>query len=390
MFHRIANLIKSNSFFLFGARGVGKSTLLSNHFAAHEVLLLDFLDTELYAQLQARPDRLREIVAQGNKEWIVIDEVQKVPAILDEVHALIETKKYKFALTGSSARKLKRGSANLLAGRAFVFNLFPLTYLELGEQFNLDDVLTYGSLPKIFELETSREKVLFLKAYGETYLREEILIEQLIRNLPPFRKFLELSAAQNTEQVSYSSIARDILVDPKIVKNYFSILEDTLLGFLLEPYHTSIRRRQKSAPKFYWFDVGVCRALTGNVDYKITPGSFEFGALFESFLVNEIRRLLIYSEKSHALSFVRVDNNFEVDLVLERPGLPTYLIEIKSTDRVNESHIKSLAKLSADIKNSIPLLLSRDPVSKVIDGVSCLEWRTGLEEMGIVNPSELI
>lgn len=384
MFSRCLNLIKSNSFFLFGARGVGKSTLLDTYFTRDQVLLIDLLDSELYAQLQARPDRLRDMVGNSGKEWIVIDEVQKIPALLDEVHSLIEKTKQKFALTGSSARKLKRGSANLLAGRAFVFNLFPLTHVELADRFRLEDVLTYGALPRIFELESSREKNLFLKAYGETYLKEEILIEQLIRNLPPFRKFLELAAMQDTEVVSYSSIARDILVDPKIVKNYYSILQDTLLGFLLEPYHTSLRKRQKSSPKFYWFDTGVRRALTGNIDHSIRPGSFEFGSLFESFIVNEIRRLLSYSEKSYHLSFIRMDDTLEIDLVLERPGLPTYLIEIKSTDRANESHVKPLAKFSPEIKNSVPLLLSRDPIAKTCNGVTCLEWRQGLRELGIL------
>lgn len=383
MFCRSVSLIKSNSFFLFGARGVGKSTLLESYFANEQALVIDLLNSEVLAQLQTRPDRLRDLVSQADKEWVVIDEIQKVPQLLDEVHSLIEGSKQKFALTGSSARKLKRGAANLLAGRAFIFNLFPLTHIELGKEFKLEQVLSYGSLPKIFELQSPREKNLFLKAYGETYLKEEILIEQLIRNLPPFRKFLELAAAQDTEIVSYSAIARDILVDPKIVKNYYSILQDTLVGFLLEPYHTSLRKRQKNSPKFYWFDVGVRRALTGNIDYEIHPGSFEFGSLFESFLVNEIRRLLSYSEKSHHLSFIRIDENLEIDLVIERPGLPTYLVEIKSTDRVNESHVKSLVKYSSEVRNSVPVLLSRDKISKTIEGVSCFEWQQGFREIGI-------
>lgn len=384
MFSRSLNLIKSNSFFLFGARGVGKTTLLDQYFSNEETLVLDLLNSELYAQLQARPDRLRDLVLQAKKDWVIIDEVQKVPQLLDEVHSLIESIKQRFALTGSSARKLKRGSANLLAGRAFVFNLFPLTHIELGERFKLEEVLSYGALPKIFEFKTAREKILFLKAYGETYLKEEILIEQLIRNLPPFRKFLTVAANQDTEIISYSSIARDILVDPKIVKNYYQILQDTLLGFILEPYHTSLRKRQKNAPKFYWFDLGVRRVLTGNIDYEITPGSFEFGALFESFLVNEINRILSYSEKSYSLSFIRVDEKSEVDLIIERPGLPTYIVEIKSSDRANEAHIKSAKKFSLEINNSVPVLLSRDPIPKMIDGVSCFEWKQGLREIGVV------
>lgn len=383
MFTRSINLTKSNSFFLFGARGTGKSTLLNQYFKPEEVFLIDLLDSETYKQLQTRPDNLRAIVEKHQKEWFLIDEVQKVPQLLDEVHSLIESKKCKFALTGSSARKLKRGSANLLAGRAFVFNLFPLTHKELETSFDLEQILTFGSLPKIFDLKSSRDKILFLKAYAETYLKEEILIEQLIRNLPPFRKFLELSANQDTELVSYSNIARDILVDPKIVKNYYSILEDTLLGFLLEPYHTSLRKRQKNSPKFYWFDTGVRRSLSGNIDYKITTSSFEFGSLFESFVINEIRRLLIYSEKSFRISFIRIDDNFEIDLVIERSGMPTFLIEIKSTDRVHDIHVNTLSKFSKEIKNSIPILLSRDRINKKINGVHCLHWKDSIEELGI-------
>lgn len=383
MFIRHVNILNSNSFFLFGARGVGKTSLLDKHFNAKDVLKIDLLDYETLAQIQGNPRLFSETIIGKKKEWIIVDEVQKVPQILDQVHSLIETKKYKFALTGSSARKLKRGSANLLAGRAFVFKLFPLTHLELGEDFDLDSVLSFGSLPKIFDLKTEREKILFLKAYAETYLREEILIEQLIRNLPPFRRFLEISSHQDTGIVSYSSIAKDVLVDPKIISNYYTILEDTLLGFFLEPYHTSFRKRQKKASKFYWFDTGVRRALCGTVDQKVTPKSFEYGSLFESFIVNEINRILTYQEKNFKLSFIRVDENQEVDLIIERSGLPTYLIEIKSSDRVHEDHVVSLKKELKNIKNAVAVVISNDKLEKTIDGVQCLFWRNAFKEIGI-------
>lgn len=381
MFNRLINTTKIHSFFLFGARGTGKTTYIQNHFGQDDVLYIDLLDSEWLTQLEAYPNRLEGIVNHHAKSWVVIDEIQKVPALLDEVHRLIEKKRLQFILTGSSARKLKRNAANLLAGRAFVFKMFPLTHLELNDAFILDDILSYGSLPKIFDFPQPREKVLFLKAYAETYLKEEILVEQLIRKLPPFRRFLEIAAHQDTELVSYSNIARDILVDPKIVSNYYEILEETLLGIKLPPFSTSIRKRQKHAPKFYWFDTGVRRALAGTVDDPVKPQSYEYGSLFESFLVNEIHRLLTYSERSFQLSYLRVDEDQEIDLIVERTGLPVLLIEIKSTDRVNDGHVRSLKNLGPSFKNARWMLLSRDPIAKEIDGVSCLPWREGLQQI---------
>ena len=371
---------------MFGARGTGKTTYLSGAFSSKICYSIDLLNTETFAELQAHPNRLAAIIDKNQKEWILIDEIQKVPPLLDEVHRLIESSKQKFILTGSSARKLKRGASNMLAGRAFVYKLFPLTHLELESSFDLEEVLSFGSLPKIFSFTSSREKISFLRSYAETYLKEEILIEQLIRNLPPFRRFLEIAAHQDTDVVSYSNIAKDILVDPKIVSNYYEILQDTLLGLILEPYHTAIRKKQKKAPKFYWFDLGVRRVLAGTIDDRTKPKSYEYGSLFESFIVNEVYRLLTYSERSFTLSFLRVDEKNEADLILERKGLPTYVIEIKSTDRAHEGHASGIKALSGNIRNSIPVLLSNDLHSKKINGVTCWHWKKGMEEMGIYSP----
>ena len=386
MFARHINILKSNSFFLFGARATGKSTLLQATFEPDEALLINLLDSELFNRLTSHPDGLVEMVNVASKEWCIIDEVQRIPQLLDTVHSIMESKRTKFALTGSSARKLKRGNANMLGGRAFLYKLFPLTHLELADQFNLDQVLNYGSLAKITEYDTPREKIHFLKSYAETYLKEEVLIEQLIRSLPPFRRFLDIAALQDTELVSFANIGRDINTDPKNVANYYSILEDTLLGFFLESYHTSVRKRQKKAPKFYWFDTGVRRALAGSLDTPVTAKSFEYGSLFESFVVNEIHRLLVYAERSFRLSYLRVDDTSEIDLVLERTGLPTYLIEIKSTRFVNENHICVISRYQKEIPHSIAILLSNDPHSKRIANTLCMYWQTGLKEIGIELP----
>ncbi|MBM4251762.1 MAG: ATP-binding protein [Deltaproteobacteria bacterium] len=381
MFTRIINISKSQSFFLLGARGTGKTTFLQQSFSnidSHQIDLLSHVDL---AALEARPSRLADIVAKQKKQWIIIDEIQKVPALLDEVHRLIESTGQKFVLTGSSARKLKRNASNMLAGRAFMFNLFTLTHVEIGDQFDLGDALSYGTLPKVFSFSSHRDKVLFLKAYAETYLKEEILVEQLIRKLPPFRRFLEIAASQDTKVTSFTNIGRDILVDPKIVSNYYSILEETLLGFSLQPYDTAIRKRQKRTPKFYWFDTGVRRALAGTVDDPARPQSFEYGSLFESFIVNEVFRLLKYAERSFRLSFLRIDEKMEIDLIIERNGMKTFLVEIKSTDMAHEGHVEALRKLSGSFKNSVSLLISRDPICKIIDGVHCLPWQQGIQEI---------
>jgi len=387
MYQRLLNPLTTNSFFLFGARGTGKTTLIRQLFGAEDALLIDLLKPVFLAPLQANPQELENILAASKKPWCVIDEVQKVPQLLDVVHSQIEERGVKFALTGSSARKLKRDAANLLGGRAFLYKLFPLTHIELGSDFVLDQVLSFGSIAKIFELTSAREKTSFLRSYTEIYLKEEILVEQIIRNVPPFRRFLEIAASNDTEIINYANIGRDINTDPKNVANYYSILEDTLLGFFLEPYHTSIRKRQKNSPKFYWFDTGIRRVLSGTIDLPVTAKSFEYGSLFESFVVNEIYRLLTYSERSFKLSFIRVDENLEIDLVLERSGLPTCLIEIKSTTHVHQNHTSVLERYSKEFKNAVPYLFSLDRTAKKIGKVSCLYWREGLKEIGIELPA---
>lgn len=383
MFQRLINISKSHSFFLFGPRGSGKSTLLGGFLGPEESITFDLLDPELADELASYPNNLMSRLDRfvGKKSWVVIDEIQKVPQLLDLVHKLIKEKRFKFALTGSSARKLKRGAANLLAGRAFVYNLFPLTVSELQDEFSLEHALKFGTLPEIFSFESDSDKARFLKAYAQTYLKEEIISEQIVRNLPPFRRFLDVVAQTNSDVVNYSNVAKDISTDPKTVSGYYDILEDTLLGFRLPTFHTSLRKQQKKAPKFYLFDTGVTRALGGQVDYDLVPRSYEYGQLFESFIINEIHRRLTYLEKQFKLSYMRINDDQEIDLIIERGRKPVVLVEIKSANKVDERHAKGLLTLGQYFKVPKMYLASNDPEIKSFAGVLALPWEKVIEKI---------
>ena len=384
MFHRILKLLKSNSFFLFGPRGTGKSFLLKQEFASSKTLWIDLLDPETEDRFSRHPSDLRnEILGQkGGWDWVIIDEVQKIPRLLDLVHQMIESDGTRFALTGSSARKLKRGAANLLAGRAFVNHLFPLTQKEAGESFDLMSVLQWGSLPKVVTLRTNEEKIAYLKTYALTYLREEIRAEQVVRRLDPFRKFLEVATQGNGEVINYTNIARDVGVDIKTVQSYYQILEDTLVGFFLEPYHRSVRKQQRQSPKFFLFDPGVKRALEGSLTQEIRPNTYGFGKAFEHWVILEIVRLNTYLQKDYRLSYLLTKDDAEIDLIIDRPGKTTILIEIKSTDHVDDRHTGTLERFLPDFKGAEAFCLSRDPHPKKIRSVRALPWHAGLKEIG--------
>ncbi len=385
MIPRTIKIPKSNSFFLFGARGTGKSTLLNNLFHPTEALKLDLLLPHHFDPLLRNPqsllDQVRALPAKNR--WVIIDEVQKLPVLLDIVHHCIENEHCNFALTGSSARKLKRGNANLLAGRAFIFHLFPFTHQELGNRFSLPTVLNFGTLPKTLEYNNDYDRELFLTSYAHTYLKEEIMAEQVVRSLSPFRRFLEVAAQMNGELINFAAIARDVGVDDKTVRSYFTILEDTLIGFLIDAHHQSIRKTQLQAPRFFFFDLGVKRALQGTLSALLVESSYDFGKAFEHFLVAEIVRLNSYLRKSYRLSHLRTQAGAEIDLLIERPGDKTVLIEIKSTTDVRADHLKHLRHFQTDIQNSQAMCLSRDPAVKQIDSVTCYPWEKGLIALGL-------
>lgn len=385
MFKRILNPLKSNSFFLFGARGTGKTSFLENYYMSPNTLWVDLLDPEKEDRFTRTPNQLASEIEgfRGKLDWVVIDEVQKCPKLLNIVHQQIENRKLKFALTGSSARRLKQKGVNLLAGRAFTYSMFPLTHLELGEAFKLSDVLQWGTLPKIYSISTDELKMDYLRTYALSYISSEVQAEQWVRKLEPFRKFLPIAAQMNGKIINYSSIASDIGVDSTTVKSYFDILQDTLIGFELESFHKSIRKRQIQAPKFFFFDCGIKRALDQTLTVALLPQTSAFGEAFEHFVITEIVRLNSYFKKDFRFAYLKTKDGAEIDLVIERPGLPDVYIEIKSKTEVNEKDTDTLENFRKSLAKSEFFLLSNDPIPKIINKISCFHWKQGLKELGL-------
>lgn len=385
MYRRLCNPSNSRSFFLFGSRGTGKSSLIREHFKGQNILNIDLLRPQEFDILNRDPEELtRRIEAFSSPTpWIILDEVQKIPKILDLVHYHIEQKKVKFALTGSSARKLKRGSANLLAGRALVYSLFPLTSIELEKDFSLEHALQWGTLPEIINEKDAAIKRKILEAYTHTYLREEIQQEQLIRSLDPFHQFLAIAGQMNGKIINYSKIASECGASDHSVREYFRILEDTLLGFHLPAYHESIRKRQRQNPKFFIFDNGVARSLASHLQIPVVSKTSAYGEAFETWLINEIMRLSVYNEKDFSLSYLRTKDDAEIDLIIERPGMPRALIEIKSSTSVKPEDVSMLNRFVNDMKKAEAFCLSLDPAPKKIGNVNVLPWERGLREIGV-------
>jgi predicted AAA+ superfamily ATPase len=382
MLPRLLRLPKNRSFFLFGARSTGKSTLLAQRFSKVKTLWIDLLDPLEEDRFARNPNLLKELVnaMPSEQTHIVIDEIQKLPKLLDVVHSLIRTTNKKFIMTGSSARKLKYGGANLLAGRAFVYHLFPFSFLELKNKFNLGSALNWGTLPESFILTNNEEKTRFLYAYAHTYLKEEIWGEQFIRKLDPFRKFLEVSAQSNGKIINFNNIAYDVGVDDKTVKSYFSILEDTLIGFFLEPFKNSFRKRLSLKPKFYYFDTGVARALARTLTVNLVSGTSMYGETFEHFVILECIKLASYFHPEFKFSYLKTKDDAEIDLIVERPGLPLLLIEIKSTTEVSKKNLSKFSALIRDFDNHQAVCFSNEKQNRKIDNIMIMPWQKGVKK----------
>lgn len=319
----------------------------------------------------------------------MIDEIQKAPKLLDVIHDLIESTDKHFIMTGSSARKLKVGGANLLAGRAFVNTLHPFCVLEIENSFVLEEALRWGMLPKIFEYSDADIKMRYLQAYAHTYLKEEIWEEHFVKDLEPFRRFLEVAAQMNGKIINYSNIARDIGIDDKTVKNYYAIMEDTLVGFFLEGYEHSFRKRLITKPKFYFFDVGVTRGLARMLSVPLIPRTAAYGNAFEHFIIAECFKLRDAYFFEYKFSYLKTKDDLEIDLVVERPGQPILFIKIKSTTHVTQELISSFIHITRDYGDCEAVCFSDDPLEKLIEHVRVLPWKTGLQRYFTI-PSKTI
>ncbi len=380
MIERLSRISKSQSFFLFGPRGCGKSTLLQQLFKKENPLWIDLLEQRVEFELIQNPDSLLDLWKVNKPKWIVIDEIQKIPNLLDVVHRIIEKHHVRFALTGSSARKLKRGGANLLAGRAASYELAPFSSFELKDQFHLQQALSTGLLPRLWtELREEADRVRSLYSYVQTYLKEEVAAEQLVRNLDPFRRVLVTAAQANAKIINFAAIERDSGVRHSQAERHFEIFTDTLIGRYLEPFETSIRKRQSKKSKFYFFDTGVVRALTNLAGEPLHPSTYEYGNLFETFLVNEFFNISAALEKRYRFSYLRTKNDVEIDLILEKPRGAPILIEMKSTTQLpSKDKIAAFRKIGSEFKGAPLYWLSNAKTSAVIDGVQCLYWQEGL------------
>jgi len=384
MISRLCNLPKSNSFFLFGPRGVGKTTIIREQFPDDQALYVDLLDIELMDQLLLDPGRFKQLIdsPENFSKPVIVDEVQKFPKILDVVHSQIQRRKRQFILTGSSSRKLKQQSSNLLAGRAWVYNLYPLSTLELRDTFDLKKALEVGGLPEAYLQSDRASSAEYLKAYVATYLQKEIQQEQWVRKLDPFRRFLSIAAQMNGKIVNKSKIAKEAGVDDTTVANYFEILEDTLLGFYLPAFHKSARKAQALTPKFYFIDTGIKRALDRTLSVELLPQTFAWGDAFEHWVILEFIKNASYRRLDWTFSFIRTKDGVEIDLVVERPGAKNLFIEIKSKILVDESDVKALETLGRDTDSKAEKwLLSNDPLERVFGSTRAVHWQKALSDL---------
>ena len=364
----LSRLLKKRSYFLFGSRGTGKSTLISQTLLDAKVY--DLLDASQFQRLLFNPTLIGE--ETDPHTLVVIDEIQKLPALLDEVHRLIVKRKQTFLLTGSNARKLRRGSVNLLAGRAFEAWLLPLTSHEI-PNFDLLTYLNTTGLPEFYGQEDAHE---YLKAYIGTYLQEEIKAEALTRNLSGFARFLEVVALCNGEEVNYANISSDCGVAVRTVESYFGILDDTLIGFSIPPFLSTTKRKAITRAKYYLFDIGIVNSLArrGRVEFK----SELFGRLFEHFIALELRAFIAYRRINLPLQYWRSVSHFEVDFIIGSK----LALEVKGTNLVKNKHLKGLRALKEEKLIHTYGVVSLDLNDRLTeDGIHIWSWKSFLQKL---------
>jgi predicted AAA+ superfamily ATPase len=363
-----------HSFFLWGPRQTGKTTLLRS--AYPNAYWIDLLDTDTLIRLSQRPALMREEVeALSRDRLVVIDEAQKIPALFDEIHWLIENRRRTFVLCGSSARRVRRSQANLLGGRALRYELFGLVSGELGAQFDLVRMLNHGYLPRHY-LEDSPEPL--VRAYVQDYLKEEVLAEGLSRRLPVFSSFLNSAALSDGAVLNYATIARDCGVSAHTVRGYFEILVDTLLGRYLPAYVRRPKRRTIRAPRFFFADVAVVNLLARRG--RVEPGSELFGKAFENWVHHELAAYAQYRHQYHELSYWRLTTGAEVDFIIDDMA---YAVEAKASRSVTADHLRGLRELSREhprVKKRFVVSLDAHP-RVTEDGIEVLPYSVFVQRL---------
>lgn len=361
----------NESLFLWGARQTGKSTLLRTLFP--DALWFDLLRSEVHRRYLTEPGQFREAVeADGRNRLVIVDEVQKVPALLDEIHGLMVNRGTRFILSGSSPRKIIRQGANLLGGRALRYELFPLVSAEI-PGFELMRALNNGLLPRHY---LSDRPGRLLDAYIGNYLQDEIVAEARIRNIGAFSQFLRAAAFSNGEMVNYSNIGSDCGVSHNTVREYFQILVDTLVGRFIPSFQKRPKRRVIHTPKFYYFDLGLANRLLGRG--PIEPGTEAMGSAFEHFIGQELHAHAHYSERSYPIAYWRTATQLEVDFIL---GDHEVAVEVKATDNVQARHLKGLKAFAEEYTVRKGIVVSTDPVERMVGGISVMPWQVFLQRL---------
>jgi len=363
----LPSLLQKKSHFLFGPRQTGKTSLIRHSLKG--VRSYDLLDTSVYLALSQNPGRISQELNPRDK-IVVVDEIQRLPVLLNEIHRMIEERGIRFLLTGSSARKLRRGGVNLLGGRARTRYMHPLTYRELGNQFDLLKAIDRGLLPSIYLSDDPRAD---LQAYTGSYLQQEIVAEGITRNIPAFSRFLKVAALCNGTVVNFTNVSNDAQVPRTTVYEYFEILKDTLLLYELPAWRKSKKRKPLASSKYYFFDVGVVATLQGR---EFRPGTPEFGEAFETYLIHE---LVSYSDyiSGEPLSYWRSTSGFEVDFIL---GDHT-AIEVKAKENLSTHDLKSLRALAEEKKLKRYLCVSLEPRRRNLENLTILPLREFLEAL---------
>ena len=364
----ISTVLEHKSCFLFGPRQCGKSSLVRE--TIPDAYVFDLLNSDTYARLARNTGYIEEVCRENRP--IVIDEIQKMPLLLDEVHRLIELRGFRFLLTGSSARKLRRGGVNLLGGRARLRNMHPFSASELGEGFDLDRAMNYGLLPGIWFSDDPEED---LAGYVTLYLEQEIMQEGATRNLPAFSRFLEIAALTSGEQINYQTIASDAQVPRSTVQEYFKILKDTLIAREVPVWRKGLSRKTVETAKFYLFDTGVARRLQRRK--ALVRGTPEYGHAFESWILHEIVTYADTFRRDAEIAYWRTRTKLEVDFVINSE----IAIEAKTTRNASKEDIKGLRAIADEGSFTKRLLVCDEPAERETEGIVILPWRTFVERL---------